>query len=407
MTQIPVSIVVVSRHRPAALIRCLTGISQLRYAPFEVIVVADPQGQDAVRRWPGAADVKVIGFDEPNISVARNLGIEAASGEVVAFIDDDAVPEPGWLTHLANPFNDVSVAAAGGFVRGRNGMSWQWQANSVDLAGTVRPLDVPNDAPLVLTPSPGRAIKTEGTNMAVRRSVLMRLGGFDPNFHYFLDETDLNLRLAQEGAATAIVPRAVVHHGFAENAMRRGDRVPRDLRQMGASWAVFLARYCPEVHVAERWAAITASERKRVLRHMVEGRLEPRDVRRILKTLRDGFTEGAARPASPMDPMTGAGGAFHPFPSDPERSVVTVSGRVWSQGRIKAKAQDAANAGKIVCAYVFSPTTLFHKRIFTPEGYWLQTGGLFGKSLRSDPVLSLWRFGRRVAREAQLWSSFQ
>ncbi|WP_050928950.1 glycosyltransferase family 2 protein [Aestuariivita boseongensis] len=407
MTAVPVSIIVVSRGRPAALIRCLTGIAQLRYAPFEVIVVADPQGLEAVWRWPGAGDVKTIAFDEPNISVARNLGVEAAAGDIVAFIDDDAVPEPGWLRHLAAPFQDPSVSAAGGFVRGRNGISWQWAAHSVDLAGQIRPIEISEDTALVLTPSPGRAIKTEGTNMAIRRSVLAQLGGFDPNYHYFLDETDVNLRLAQAGAATAILPLAVVHHGFAENATRRADRVPRDLHQLGASWAVFLSRHCPEVHVDERWADILKAERRRLVQYMIDGRLEPRDVRRIMGGLRRGYEEGLARPASALGPLEGASDPFRPFPSDPEKPIITLAGRSWSKKRLQAQADEAARSGKIPCVYTFSPTTLFHRRRYEMPGYWLQTGGLFGKSLRSDRWLSFWRFSKRIKREATLWAKNQ
>jgi len=407
MISIPVSVVVVSRHRPSALIRCLTGLSQLRYAPFEVIVVADPTGLDALRRWPLSASVKTIPFDEPNIAIARNLAVKAAAGDIVAFIDDDAVPEPGWLRHLIAPFGDTDVAASGGFVRGRNGISWQWRAYSVDLAGQIRPLDVSDTEAVVLKPSQGRAIKTEGTNMAIRRSVLVQLGGFDPNYFYFLDETDLNVRLAKLGGATAIVPSAVVHHGFAENPTRRHDRVPRDLTQIGASWAVFLRQHCPETHVKERWTQIQAAERHRLLTHMVAGRLEPRDVRQLLKTLRNGYAEGLSRAPSPMEPMGETQAVFEPFPSDFDRAVVNIPGRIWSKRRLIARAENTARSGKIPCVYMMSPTTLRHKRQFQTEGYWLQRGGLFGKSLRTDRPFKWWLFRKRVAREVHLWSRYQ
>ena len=94
MTSTSVSVVIVSRGRPAALIRCLTGVSQLTYPVFEVIVVADPAGIDAASISTHADHLKLVPFDEANISKARNAGIAASAGEIVAFIDDDAVPEP-------------------------------------------------------------------------------------------------------------------------------------------------------------------------------------------------------------------------------------------------------------------------------------------------------------------------
>ena len=135
MTDLPVSVVIVSRGRPAALQRCLTGVSQLQYAPFEVIVVADPDGIAAARKMDFAAHLKLVAFDKANISAARNLGIAQAAGEIVAFIDDDAVPEPQWLRYLVAPSRQSDVAAMGGFVRGRNGISYQWRAQSVDGYG--------------------------------------------------------------------------------------------------------------------------------------------------------------------------------------------------------------------------------------------------------------------------------
>ncbi|MEL6702483.1 MAG: glycosyltransferase, partial [Pseudomonadota bacterium] len=87
------SVVVVSRHRAEALRRCLVSLQQVWAVAFEVIVVADPAGIDAVGDMPG---VIRIPFDAANIAQARNLGIDAARGDIISFIDDDAVAEPCW-----------------------------------------------------------------------------------------------------------------------------------------------------------------------------------------------------------------------------------------------------------------------------------------------------------------------
>ncbi|TDK44386.1 glycosyltransferase family 2 protein, partial [Antarcticimicrobium luteum] len=313
-----VSVVIVSRDRPEALCRCLLGVSQLRYDPFEVVVVADAAGRAALRALPAAAHVTLVEFDAANISAARNAGIAAAAGEVVAFLDDDAVPEPTWLGYLTAAFADPAVAAAGGFVRGRSGISFQSRGAMVDAEGRQTPLDLDPGRITLLTASPGRAIKTEGTNMAFRRSVLAALGGFDPRYRFFLDETDLNLRLAERGAVTALVPLAQVHHGFDESPRRRADRVPRDLTEIGASWAVFLARHCPQARRGAVWADVQAAERRRALRHMVAGRLEPRDVAPLLAGLRAGHAEGLRRRAEPLPPLPDPVRRFRPVPQRPD-----------------------------------------------------------------------------------------
>ncbi|MEP5155405.1 glycosyltransferase family A protein, partial [Planktotalea sp.] len=87
-----VSVIVVSRGRAADLPLCLTGISQLDYPEFEVVLVADKDGMEAARDLSFFEDLKCVAFEEANISAARNLGIAEAAGEIVAFIDDDAVP---------------------------------------------------------------------------------------------------------------------------------------------------------------------------------------------------------------------------------------------------------------------------------------------------------------------------
>ncbi len=395
-----VSIVIVSRHRPAALRRCLLAISQLDYDPYEVVIVADPASCTNMREVPQAAHAKLIPYDEANISVARNLGINAAAGAIIAFIDDDAVPEPSWLKFLIAPFAHEDTAAAGGYVRGRNGISWQYQARSVDKTGHTAPIELDKGQATILIPDNNRAIKTEGTNMAVRRDVLEKLGGFDPRFRFYLDETDLNLRLAALELCTAIVPLAQVHHGFEASARRGPDRAPRDLFEIGASWAVFLNKHCAADLRQETWGLAQASERKRALEHMVSGALEPRDVSRLMRGLRDGYAQGSARQPEPMQIDPVAADTFLPNPPKHAIGSVVVSGRVWFRSRLRRLARSDSNVGNIVTLILLSPTALFHRVSFTSDGYWEQSGGLFGKSERNQKLISFWRFRRRVKAEA-------
>lgn len=398
MTSLPVSVVVVSRGRPDALKRCLLGLSQVQYTPFEIVVVADPAGLAAARSMAFHKDLKLVPYDVANISAARNLGLIQSAGEIVAFIDDDAVPEPQWLFHLTAPAGQSDVAAMGGFVRGRNGISFQYRARSLDALGIAHPLEVHDSRATVLHPPNGRAIKTEGTNMALRRSVLIDLGGFDPAFHYFLDETDLNMRLAKAGHATAIVPLAEVHHGFAANAMRTQTRVPTDLFDIGASWAVFQRKHIADSAHKEHWAGLRTSERQRLLRHMHSGALEPRDVRRLMGRLDAGFEEGRARPFGqstlPAHPTT----PFLPFPSEP-RKAVYLSTRPVRLKQDLAAAAERVKQGEIVSLLCLSPSALYHHLAFTTEGVWLQKGGIWGRSKRTGRLIQPITRKRRIEKE--------
>ncbi len=386
---LPLSVVVVSRHRAADLARCITGLAQSDHPLMELIVVADAQGLAAAQGAALAATggrIKGAVFDEPNISAARNVGIGMAAGAVVAFIDDDAVPEPTWAGRLAAAFADNRVAAAGGFVLGRNGISLQWQARVVDLTGQARALDVGRAASL--HPGvPGQAIKTEGTNMAFRRSVLAGIGGFDPALRFYLDETEVNLRLAGLGLITAIVPLAQVHHGFAASARRRADRVPLSLHEIGASTMVLLRKHAPPDRHPAALAVLHDEQRLRLLRLMRDGLIEPRDVGRLLATLEAGLQDGEGRSLSPLGPIPDAGPPFLPLPGTGPRPGCVIAGWSYQRRTLRARALAARGRGDIVTVLRFSPTAAYHRMRFHPDGYWEQWGGVWGRSDRAGPIL--------------------
>lgn len=393
MTALPLSVIVVSRGRPEALARCLRGIAALDGGPFEVVVVADPAGIAAVAAY--RERIKAATFDEANIARARNIGLGLAAGEVVAFIDDDAVPEPTWAMRLLAPFADARAGAAGGPVIGRNGISLQWGPAAADRLGQRRPLQTHPTEVQVHRGAAGLGIKTEGTNMAFRRDLLCRIGGFDERFAFYLDETDVNLRLGALGTPVAFVPGAVVHHGFAASARRREDRVPRDLRQIGASLAVFLRKHGTDP--ATRRAAEAAAQRRRLLRHMVAGRIEPRDVGRLMAGFEAGWDEGLARAEVAVE--IGAVPEFLPFGPGGVRARRVLSGPLRDAVRLRAEAAARAAEGAVVTLILLSRTAQYHRVGFRPAGYWEQAGGLYGRSLRSDPLWRRWDMDTRVARE--------
>lgn len=399
MSDQTVSVIVVSRGRPDALRRCLLGLGQVQYRGFEVVVVACPAGLAVAEEGVGAlSDIKCIPFDEANISAARNLGLVHAAGEIVAFVDDDAVPEPQWLRHLVAPAARSDVAAMGGFVRGRNGISFQYKARTLDAQGTPWGVEIDPLQATVMIPPKGRAVKTEGTNMAFRRDVLVSLGGFDPAFRFFLDETDVNMRLARAGYATALVPLAQVHHGFAASATRRGDRVPRDLYEIGASWAVFQRKHMPKPERAVHWETQCKAERRRLLEHMVAGRLEPRDVRRLMRGLIAGYAEGQTRSFGSVTLPRHAVQPFRPMGAV-RRPARFTTVRGWRGADAVRAAAERVVAGSIETVLVLSRTALFHRVEFTAQGVWVQRGGLFGRSDRDAPLFRLTTVARRAVRE--------
>jgi len=209
----------------------------------------------------------LVSFQEANISAARNAGIAQAQGEVIAFLDDDAVPEATWLARLIAPFDDPKIGAVGGVVRGRNGVSFQWGPQEVDCFGNDWPLAFDGDR--ISDPSePHRVLKTVGTNCAFRAEALREVG-FDTAYRFYLDETDLNWRLVEKGWSAVIVSDAEVHHGYAGSSYRTSERVPKSFKEIGASKAYFCKRFGDPAR--------------------------PSEVSGLIDSLEEGFVEGAQR----------------------------------------------------------------------------------------------------------------
>lgn len=397
MSDAAVSLIIVSRHRTASLLRTLKAVHLQDHRLLELIVVADPVTANAVRGL--AAPIKVVAFDRPNISAARNAGLAVAAGTLVAFLDDDAVPEPTWISRLTAPFANQQVQIATGFVRGRNGISDQWRACDVDQFGKDHDLFVDRQAVTLLVGTQVRAVKAQGTNCAFRLAEVRACGGFDEGYQFYLDDADISLRLARLGGLTAVVPNAVVQHGFAPSVRRGPGRVPRDLHDIGASAAYFLRRHAPASDMGGHRQSQRQSQRLRLIRHMVQGGLEPRDLAGLLAGFDAGWAEGMQRRADPLAPKPTTAQPFLPLAVSP-RDGVLIAGRVWQYRQLIQRAKQQATIGKIVTVICLSPTAWYHQHCFDSAGFWVQRGGIYGKSLRDQALIRRVGFAGRVREEA-------
>ena len=109
-----VTIAICTRYRAAWLRNCLHAISQLNHLPDELIVIDNTSGDketEVIAREYGA---RYIIEPKPGLSRARNRGLSESSSEIVAYLDDDAIPEEGWLDALRQPFADPTVGIVTG-----------------------------------------------------------------------------------------------------------------------------------------------------------------------------------------------------------------------------------------------------------------------------------------------------
>ncbi|MFM7140797.1 MAG: glycosyltransferase [Alphaproteobacteria bacterium] len=218
------SVVVNTIDRARPLDTLLRSLEQQTHPRFEVIAVVGPTHDDTLSvldRWRGR--VEVLRCAEANLGRSRNVGLLAARGDVVAFVDDDAVPSRRWLEQLARIFEDDSVDATGGkvycvhpdmpIVQHRIGLVSSLAAQDDVREGWAASLP-PTGAGSRWTP------RMMGTNMAFRREALLRIGGFDEFFEWVYDDADVALRLADAGAVVEPVQEAVVYHAPASSRNR-------------------------------------------------------------------------------------------------------------------------------------------------------------------------------------------
>lgn len=106
-----VSVVIPCRDRASQLGVCLASVARLDPAPAEVIVVDSASRiGDAIRETAARTGALCVRLEQAGVSLAKNIGASHATGDIVAFLDDDAVPSADWLLHLVQPFRDPRVA---------------------------------------------------------------------------------------------------------------------------------------------------------------------------------------------------------------------------------------------------------------------------------------------------------
>ncbi len=167
---------------------------------------------------------------EFNLSTSRNLGLAHAAGEVVAFVDDDAVPCRTWMSQISKPYADPEVTGVGGrthIVNPEQGQLQFLRGLATVLGEQTDVLIRDKDRPPFAAPEPFVFPRFHGTNMSYRRRALLDINGFDENFEYLFDDADIGVRLGLENRRLVQLSDAVVYH--APTAGRNRGKDPYDL----------------------------------------------------------------------------------------------------------------------------------------------------------------------------------
>ncbi len=231
-----ISVAVPTCDRPHDLDRCLASLSLIKSADWQLLVIDqsdDDQSRQVAQAWAGRIpELVYIHLDQKNASAARNLAIERAKGEVIAFVDDDCTVNPDWLDRVSETFQQEPAAAL--------------------VFGAVEA--APHDPALTMLPSypPRRERKIRGRLAAIRMggigaSMYLRLDGVRrPRFDSSLgpgsrfrnsEDWDFRFRMAASNSLVVETPRiSVLHHGVRSRANGAASTLVRDyLYGLGAA----------------------------------------------------------------------------------------------------------------------------------------------------------------------------
>ena len=197
-----VSVIVCSYNAGRTLAACLDSLERLNYPEYEIILVDDGSTDETPRIASTHPKVQYVQHERNlGLSAARNTGLAAAAGEIVAFTDADCRADEDWLYFLVADLLSGSFAAMGG------PNLFPPEDSAVAAAVMVSP---GGPAHVMLTDRQAEHIP--GCNMAFFRAALEEIGGFDPIFRAAGDDVDICWRLQQAGYKIGFSPAAFVWH---------------------------------------------------------------------------------------------------------------------------------------------------------------------------------------------------
>src|SRR3989454_2792541 len=224
MADLTISIIIITYNRPFLLRHCLERVLAQPYPHKEIIVVdssSNDESEQVVAQYPEVISVRLRG-QRNNRPQAYNEGIAASSGNIIAFVDDDAMVQPGWLESLINAYGDETVGGVGGRVIEIP------EPHCDQISGSPRMFVKPSGRVIgqgwgLFSTETIEVDHLAGGNMSFRREALEPVGGLDTNYTLtnLREETDLCVRVKKAGWRIMFVPTMAVTH-FSERSSQQG-----------------------------------------------------------------------------------------------------------------------------------------------------------------------------------------
>ena len=214
-----VSVVICTRDRPADLARCLRSFAQQTRVPDQIVVVDNAPRDDATRQAALSAGVDYVREDRPGLDIARNTGALRATGDIVAYTDDDVVLHPGWLHHIVSAFDHDDIWAVMGLVLPAE-LATEAQCIFERHWSFGRGFSRRDYGPAFYEATRRRGCPAweigAGANMAIRRRVFDIVGLFDERLDVGAagcsGDSEMWYRILYHGGTCRYEPTAVVSH---------------------------------------------------------------------------------------------------------------------------------------------------------------------------------------------------
>jgi lipopolysaccharide/colanic/teichoic acid biosynthesis glycosyltransferase/glycosyltransferase involved in cell wall biosynthesis len=227
-----ISVIIPTFKSQEMISNCLRALGQqtIKRDTYEIIVVDDESTDNTPNIVNTFPDVHLIVISHGGPSVARNIGVKAASGELIVFTDSDCIPASNWLEEITAPFKDSQIIGVKGvyrtnqdslvshFVQQEYGYKYKRMASKryIDFIDT--------------------------SAAAYRREIFLLNGGFDTSFTVpSVEDQELSFRLAQKGYRMVIAPNAAVYHFHDRNLLEYWIRKYRI-----GYWKAFMLRWLPQ-----------------------------------------------------------------------------------------------------------------------------------------------------------------
>jgi len=203
-----VSVVICAYNAERTMRQCLESLRKLDYPNYEVVIVDDGSRDRTAEIAMDFPEFRLIRQPNKGLSVARNVGMQAATGELIAYTDSDCVVDPHWLKLIVRAMTDGRFDGCGGPNYAPHEEGW------VEACVAAAP-----GAPCHVLTADDRAEHLAGCNMVFRKAALLTIGGFDAQFTSAGDDVDICWRMIDAGFTLGFCPAAFVWH-FRRNTIK-------------------------------------------------------------------------------------------------------------------------------------------------------------------------------------------